>query len=270
MKTLAHHVLIFDNKCPLCRAYTGAFVKTGMLDEHGREPYNNASAETCSRLDMDRARNEIALLNTKTGQVYYGIDSLFRIIAHAFPVFAPLFRFKPFRELMKIVYSFISYNRKVIIPAPVEKDSCIPDFNLPYRWAYIVFTWLVTSLVLTEYSKLLQGVLPPSHFFREFLICGGQIVFQSITLYFISRKQIMTYLGNMMTISFAGGLLLLLIMGIGKLTGLFSPMLYTLLFLGTAGLMFLEHWRRMKVLGILWLASISWVVYRLLVLSVIM
>ena len=35
------------------------------------------------------------------------------------------------------------------------------------------------------------------------------------------------------------------------------------------GLMFLEHWRRVKILEIHWFASISWVLYRLIVLWII-
>lgn len=269
MKTLAHHVLIFDNKCPLCKAYTKAFVKTGMLDDNGREAYSEASQATCTLINMDRARNEVALVNTKTGQVFYGIDSLFRILGHAFPIFAPLFRFAPFRALMKRVYSFISYNRKVIIPVKSSDDGCVPDFNLPYRLTYIAVTWLLTSIILTSYSYRLAGLLPASHFGREFLVCGGQIAFQSIVLCIIDKTRIMTYLGNMMTISFAGALLLLLLMGIGKIAGINAPG-YSLLFLATAGLMLLEHARRMHLLGISWAASAGWVVYRLLVLGVIL
>ncbi len=79
----------------------------------------------------------------------------------------------------------------------------------------------------------------------------------------------MTYLGNMMTISFAGALLLLMIMGTGKVVDINAPG-YSLLFLVTAGLMLIEHARRMHLLGISWVASIGWVVYRLLVLGVIL
>jgi predicted DCC family thiol-disulfide oxidoreductase YuxK len=270
MKTLKDHVLIFDEACPLCKAYTGAFVKTGMLDEHGREAYNNIQEHTCSCIDKNRARNEIALVNTKTGTVLYGIDSLFRVIAHAFPVFAPLFRLAPFKWCMKKLYSFISYNRKVIIPGKITADSCVPDFNTKYRWAYIVFTWIVSSFILTKYSLLLEGVVPASKFFREFIICGGQILFQGGVLLLIDRKKTLTYLGNMMTISFAGSLLLVLIGLAAKVSRFVNPAIYTLLFLLVAGLMLLEHLRRMKLLNIHWITSASWVLYRLIVLTIIM
>lgn len=270
MKTLQHHVLIFDDDCPLCEAYTSAFIKTKMLDANGREAYGEMSANTCNLIDKDRARNEIALVNTKTGVVLYGIDSLMRVLAHSWPVFAPLFRWNLFRWLMKHVYAFISYNRKVIIPAVQKQNACVPDVNLFYRWAYIVFTWLFTSMVLSKYSVILNGVIPPSKFFREFMICGGQIVFQSVTLFFITPKKRLDYLGNMMTISFAGALLLLIVLGFAKLGVSTGSVFYAVVFMGVASLMFIEHWRRMKVLQIHWLASVSWVVYRLLILSFIL
>lgn len=269
MKTLNHHVLIFDEDCPMCRAYTGAFIKTGMLDRNGRKAYCEMDDATSSLLDLDKARNEIALVNTKTGNVIYGIDSLFTVLAHAFPFFGPLFRFKPFRWLMKKVYAFISYNRKVIIPSDHKKTGCVPDYKLTYRWVYIVFTWLATSLVLTNYSGLLQGIIPESKFFREFLICGGQIVFQSCILFFIAGNRTLDYLGNMMTISFAGGLVLLFVMGFGNLFHVTQAVFYALAFMLVAAAMFLEHWRRMKLIGIHWFLSMSWVIYRLIVLCLI-
>jgi hypothetical protein len=88
-------------------------------------------------------------------------------------------------------------------------------------------------------------------------------------MYLIDKSKIITYLGNMMTISFAGALLLLLIMGMGRII-LLTPLAYGMLFLGTAGLMLAEHMRRMKLLGINLVASAGWVVYRLLVVGVML
>lgn len=270
MKTLKNHVLLFDQNCPFCRSYTGAFVKTGMLDPNGRQAYGHPLQTNYSELDNDRARNEIALVNTKTGEVAYGIDSLFRIIATAFPVFSPLFRLSAFRWLMKQLYAFISYNRKVIIPSAPGADLCQPDVNLTWRSAWILFTWLITSMILSSYSHHLEGLLPPSRFFREFLICGGQIIFQTCAVSLVARDKLLSYLGNMMTISFAGSLLLLIIDQILQMLVINDPRIYAGFFLLTAGCMFLEHLRRMRLLGIHWTASLSWAVYRILVLVFIL
>jgi hypothetical protein len=219
---------------------------------------------------MDRARNEIALVDKQTGKVIYGIDSLFLVIGHSLPVLMPLFKNLFFRRAMQSLYAFISYNRKVIIPSDALNDCCVPDVNLKFRWVYIFFTWLCTSIVLTIYSRHLDGIIPASRFFREFMVCGGQILFQSVFLVLIKKDSLVEYIGNMMTISFAGALSLLFVSGIFQVFGVKNPLVFAVAFLSDAGLMFLEHWRRMKLLDIHWFASISWVLYRVLILLFIL
>lgn len=264
------YVLIFDAECPLCSAYSSAFVKAGMLDKDGREAYQQMSSQTCNLIDKDRARNEIALVNKATGSVYYGIDSIFNVIINSYPMLKPLFNFPAFRWIMKKIYFFISYNRKVIIPGKSMEDTCIPDLNIKYRWLYIVFTWVVSSYILTRYSVYLTGLIPASKFFREFIICGGQIVFQAVVIRFIAKGKILEYLGNMMTISFGASLLLILFTTIAGLLSITNPLIYAGFFMLVVASMLLEHTRRMKLIGISWMASVSWVVYRLIVLSIIL
>lgn len=272
MKTLKDHVIIYDDECPMCDLYTRAFVKTKMLDEKGREPYSWLPSSIRQHIDSQKARNEIALVNSRTGDVMYGIDSLFTILGHRFQFLKPLFSFTPFRLLMKHVYSFISYNRRAIMPAEKFEgyNSCTPDFNLKYRILYIVFTWLFTSVILNAYSLLLSPLIPGSDLYREFLVCGGQIAFQSVAILFLKKDRLVHYLGNMMTISFAGALLLLPALVIHKLAFISSPFFYASWFLAVAALMLLEHARRMKILGIHWTASLSWVAYRIIVLLIIL
>lgn len=269
MKTLEKYKLIFDAECPMCRAYSEAFVKTGMLGENGREAYQQMNAHTCAIIDKDRARNEIALVNTENGDIFYGIDSIFKVLTNRYPLLNLFFGFKPFNWFMKKLYSFISYNRKVIIPGRAD-DNCVPDLNIKYRWIYLLFTWLVTSLILTHYSHRLTGIIPTSKFFREFMICGGQIIFQAAVIHLIARGKVLQYLGNMMTISFAASLLLSVFTALGKLFTFSNPLIYTGFFMFTVGLMLLEHVRRMKLLGIHWFASASWVIYRVIVLIIIL
>src|SRR5688572_20252266 len=111
MKTLKDHVIIYDDECPMCDLYTGAFVKTKMLEKNGREPYSWLPSSLRKQIDPQKARNEIALVNPKTGKVLYGIDSLFTILGYRFQFLKPIFQFEPFRLLTKYFYSFISYNR---------------------------------------------------------------------------------------------------------------------------------------------------------------
>lgn len=270
MKTLKNHLILFDEECPMCRVYTSAFVNTGLLDKGGRAPYQGLAMQACPMVDRQRAANEIALVNQETGEVTYGIESLFKIFAIVAPFFAPLFSFRPFVWLMSKVYAFVAYNRRVMMPPVKDKDFQFqPTFKLNYRIAYLIFTWLVTAYILSFYTKLMRGIVPPGDIYREYFICGGQIIFQGLVISFVNKHKTWAYLGNMMTISFAGAFLLLpaILLSIWLVPG---PIFYLAWFLAVAGLMLLEHIRRSSLLKIGWTLTITWVLYRIAVLLIIL
>ncbi|BAV08296.1 hypothetical protein SAMN05421788_112104 [Filimonas lacunae] len=271
MKTLKDHLILYDADCPMCHLYTRAFVKAGMLDNNGREAYQHTASHSCFDIDMQRAVNEIALVNRQTGEVTYGIQSLFTIIAHSFPVFRRLFQSSSFISVMGRLYAFVSYNRRVIIPSAdaTHHLALQPSFKKRYRIAWLLFTWLVTAFILSAYAWRITTVLSAGGFYREYLVCGGQIIFQAFVLSRIAPQKTWDYLGNMMTVSLAGALLLLLGMMVGSLLHA-SVVFYVSFFMTVAGLMFLEHLRRCSLLGLNYIPSVTWVLYRLLLLAVLL
>ncbi len=137
METLDNKVIVYDDACPMCQAYTAGFVKAGWLKE--RRGFANVSPELLAKIDFDRARHEIPLLDTKTGEVTYGLSALFLIIGERMPIFKPLFRSAWFRPLLYPLYQIITYNRRIIAGSGTTKTGCdcAPDVNLFYRWLYI-------------------------------------------------------------------------------------------------------------------------------------
>ena len=91
MKTLRNHTILFDAECPMCSVYTKAFVHTGMLDNQGRQPYQERG-NICANVDMQRAVNEIALVDNNTGQVTYGVRSIFKVLGHSLPLLKPILK----------------------------------------------------------------------------------------------------------------------------------------------------------------------------------
>lgn len=313
MKTLENYTMVYDADCPLCMAYTNAFVSTKMLDRQGRIPYQQVGGEFVPGMDAERAKNEIALVNRETGQVTYGLNSLLTVLEYRNRWIGKVARTQPLNFLIQKFYNFISYNRKVIIPAPRRESDgvsgttqatcgvgnpipaqslsgsselpryrgvtydCTPTFKLKYRLAYILVMWLLTSLTLVGYSKLLSGMIPATDFFREFLICGGQVVFQAISVGIVALVQrremnsqkIMDYLGNMMTVSIFGALLLLPVLLIGAVFPAIPAAVFLAYFMLVVGVMLYEHARRMKILELGWWPSVSWVLYRIIVLGLI-
>jgi len=270
MKTLTDHTIIYDDECPMCKVYTKAFVNTGMLDKNGREAYTYALQEPIANIDWNRARNEIAMINKKDGTITYGVESLLAIVGHSFPIFQPLFRFGLFKFLVRRLYFFISYNRKVVAPGKAFEgcDACTPDMNYSYRWAYIIFAWLITSLILVSYSKLAIPLFPESGFAREFIVCGGQIIFQGAIVLLVRKERAIHYLGNVMTISLGGALLLCPMFLVARFID--SNLLFVGYFMMVVACMLAEHLRRVKILALPWYISGTWLLYRFMVLYVIL
>ena len=269
MKILKDYLILYDAECPVCTLYAKTLVKAGLLETDGRAAYQNLASNACPVVDRQRAVNEIALVNQQTGEVIYGIKSLFKIFGSIVPLLNPLLNFAPFVWLMSKIYAFFSFNRRMIIPASGDGFQLQPTFRLTYRIAYLIFTWAVTSYILTRYAGLLIGIVPAGNIYREALICGGQIFFQGTIINLVNKEKKWDYLGNMMTISFAGSLLLGIMLMLSGFIG-YHPLFYSLYFILVAGLMFLEHIRRTKLLKLGWTLTITWALYRAALLIIIL
>ncbi len=148
METLENKVIVYDDSCPMCEAYTAGFIKIGWLKK--RTGFANASPEMLAKLDLNRARHEIPLYDTETGEVRYGLDALFLIIGERMPLFKPLFRSAFFRAPLYQLYQIITFNRRIIAASVSPKTGfdCAPDLNVFYRWVYIVLAVLPASFLL--------------------------------------------------------------------------------------------------------------------------
>lgn len=271
MKTLENQTLLYDEDCPLCSLYTTGFVKSGMLDQNGRKSYCQLSDEEQNFIDLKRAPNEIALVDNKTKTVIYGIDSLIKVIGFSFPLIEKIAIIKPIHFILKKMYSFVSYNRKVIIPGEIKEENklqCTPDFNYKYRFLFIGFALTVTTFILFGYSNLILS-FPKSTVTRELILAFGQIVFQSLFLFKFDKQTIMNYAGNLMTVSLMGSLILSPILILSQF--MILPQMIILGWFGvTVLIMFLEHARRIKILKLpIWL-SFTWILYRIIALILIL
>jgi hypothetical protein len=138
-KNLDSKVIIYDDVCPLCKAYTSGFVRAGWLLPENRIGFAEAPAELIRHIDTDRARHEIPLYDRVTGETLYGKEALFFILGEAIPIFRPLFRLRLFRAFIFCLYQIITYNRRIIANSrpPAKGFDCAPDFSAFYRWLYI-------------------------------------------------------------------------------------------------------------------------------------
>lgn len=269
---LKNRKLLIDKDCPMCNIYGKCFTTIGLIDKNTVTPYQTIHDFYAKQIDMERAKNEIALLNTETSTTHYGIDAMIEIVAHQSNFLRKVLHSQLIYAFLLRLYRFISYNRKVIYPTKQTENTrdCTPVTNLKYRWIYILSVAMFTGLILNHFAFHLSVRLGWEHnWIREFIICFGQIAWQMVAISFLKKESTIEYLGNMSTVSMIGGVLLLPILLINtyypiSLIGLIS------LFGIVVSIMLLEHIRRCQLLEVPLAMTISWVIYRTVVLGVIL
>lgn len=269
---ITNHKLIIDKSCPMCSLYGRCFTKMGLIDEDTIVYYQNVNRKIFDQIDDKRAKSEVALVHPRSGKTTYGIDAFMRIISDKKPILKRLFQVKWIYFLLSKLYRFISFNRKVIAGRSVginERD-CTPPVHIPYRIVYLLIAALFTGFMVNSFSALLDAELRVVHFgWREYAICFGQIGWQFLALSLIQPNKRLAYLGNMSTVSIIGGLLLVPLLISDHYID-FSWMQLLIGFTLIVGTMFSLHVQRCKRLGLPFIVSISWVMFRALVLMVML
>ncbi len=268
MKKLKNNTLVYDDQCPLCSGYTHYFIRSGMLDNQGRIAYSSLPDNISESIDTAKARNEIALINKETGKVVYGVESLLIVLGNNWPIVRKLGSIRPIHFLIKQLYFFISYNRKVISPAKQTQNSCIPDVNYFYRCCYLLLAWLITSFTLFAYANYFGTTIPSGSLYRELAISAIQIPFQLVVLLILRQPKKLAYHGNMMTVSVIGSLMLFPMLILNQ--WVMIPSLNLVYFFLVVAFMIYEHKRRVQLLEISPLLTLTWIIYRIFVLLLIL
>ncbi len=196
MKSLQHKVIIYDDVCPMCKAYTNGFVALGWIMPDNRLGFSAAPQELLANIDLDRARHEIPLYDMASGQTLYGKDALFYILGEVCPPLRPLFKWSLFRAVVFGLYQLITYNRRVIAGSknPAAGFDCAPDFNSFYRWLYIVLSaFAALALCMGLSVDSIQ---------RASLVALGLLTAVGVLCGFLIRpyQQRTTYYGHLATV----------------------------------------------------------------------
>ena len=247
-------ILVYDDACPLCVAYTSAFVKAGLLTAEGRQSFSDVSAELLHTINYQRSKNEIPLLDPVTNKVWYGIDALLEILGSKCPAIKTIGHIKPVNWFLKKLYSFISYNRKVIVAAKASplKIDCSPSFNLFYRVLFILVFLLANTLMLYPVHRHLLSKMPGYSLSagQLFLLHTAMVAINCILALFMPKQTAIEYLGQVNMLTLVTNLLLLPLLITGACLHLHNWINYLYLALLTI-VIFNEYFRRMDYAEIL-------------------
>lgn len=260
---MKNKVLIYDDNCPLCTWYSGIFVRSGFLPAEGRKAFSTLEPVLLSRIDPDKSRNEIPLLDTGSGEVLYGIDALLEILGQKFPFVKRFGNIRPVKWGLKKLYKLVSFNRKLIVAKKCSAGAidCAPDLNYFYRFIFmgicLVFNTLMLfplhSAVLSKlpWYDLSVGQLQLAHFGLVFINC-------LLTSSFKKEKAI-EYIGQVNMLALISILLLTPLFVFTLLPG--NEWITSAYLILVAVIVFKEYLRRMEYAGVLlsnkWVVSIN-------------
>ena len=253
MKT-ADTIMIYDDSCPMCAAYTKAFVSTGLLASAGRQSFSNVDSNLLSKIDLAKSRHEIPLINTKNNTVLYGIDAMLDVLGHKLPLVKTIGTLKPVNFFLKKLYKLISYNRRVITASATRNHNfdCAPDFNVRYRLLLLCIGFCFNTFLL----------FPTYHHVFTHSIFNGATVsqLQIAHLAFVSFNILLSlklpvnkavdFLGQINVLAIMYSLFMLPLIVSNQLF-IISDVINTMLLFAVFFFMILEYKRRMKYAGVL-------------------
>ncbi len=250
---MKNKILIYDDNCPLCNWYSHKFVRFGFLPEKGRIAFSTLHPSLLEKIDFEKSRNEIPLLDTVTGNVLYGIDALLEILDSKIPFIKKIANIPPVKWFLKKLYRLISYNRKVIVASKCGPGSidCTPDMNYFYRFIFMtVFLLFNTFMLFPLHSHLLSGLSYYNLSLLELQAAHFAFVLINCTLAFtLTKEKGFEYLGQVNMLALTAILLLIPL----QMLNLYyvNEWINTFYLMFTAAFIFKEYFRRMDFAGVL-------------------
>jgi predicted DCC family thiol-disulfide oxidoreductase YuxK len=253
MKT-NNKTIIYDDTCPMCTWYTGAFVKTGLIQPEGRKAFSDIDDRLLAAIDLQRGRNEIPLVDTATGQVLYGIDAMLEVLGQKMPLIKTMGNLPPIKWFLYRLYRLVTYNRRVIVAPTAQPNAfdCTPDFNIRYRTYFMLLCLVVNTLLLFPLHAYIfsNSVFASSTSGRLLLGHTVLVMLNLLLAAALPRKTGLEYLGQVNMLATLFFLLCLPLLFVNKyliLTGTITNTVYLGLLGGFIGR---EYVRRMQYAGI--------------------
>lgn len=261
--------ILYDDDCPACSAYTAGFVKVRILSPEGRKKFSEAGIDFISKVDKNRARHEIALLDLNQGKTFYGLNSLLWLMFRNNKFLYSVFTSFPLYQILYFVYKIISYNRRVISPTKdyFNPGVCAPDFHSIWRLVFVLLSGLVTTAVALPF--FLNGPVQSLHKISIaefsglwfFSVCVQGLYAATTTKTGAAKTRIIEYAGQSGLISLIGSFMLAPALLFPS--ELANPLTFTIWFGSSYALMLILHIKRMKTLKFHYSVTIVWILFRI-------
>lgn len=250
-------LIIYDASCPMCRLYTKGMVLADDGSGLSRIGSDELTDKTIiSRIDPQRAKHEIPLVDLDGGETLYGVDTWLYAIGQRNNHVAKILSGHWLRALLQKLYAFVSYNRRIIITSAPGRWQLLdlqPDFRLRYRLAFVLLVMgLAGGLHYARFHSFGWPVLA---------LLTGQLGLVSVYLWLTRTPDVLQTL-----LDYGGHLGMSLLLG-GLVTTVGLAWHWPTAMLIGAALAISQHFIRVYRLGLNpWLSASFTVLYLLIVL----
>lgn len=263
---MKHKLIIYDGNCKVCVGLRDLMLALGLVKPEECVAYLQLAPGLRDQVQAHRFRNEMALVDTRGGETRYGAEGVSLILADKIKVLQPLFRFRPFFLLFRVLYKTLAFNRYVVATprSPGIACDCHPAAATRYQLGYIAITLLLAVCLTALFGVSVQrvlGVAPAAAAGELLLVAGtGWVVQALIAALTLPRQQTLAYIGHLGTIMVLGLLVLVPAILFYFISGLLFYPLPALSVLASSGLMLWLHHHRAQYLGLSRRWTLQWFV----------
>lgn len=232
MDNNTQYILAYDGDCKICKGFVNIALYLNILPINNYIPIQSLEKKHFLSIDLNRAKNEVPLINLSNNKVLYGIESILELLAIKWGVFVSLSKIKLFKIVCSFLYFIISYNRTVISSKYHYCSSpvCEPKFNLRYRLFYIIITCVISTLFFQFFLNNQPFEIGSNFRNIWFTLLGVVVIHFLVINLFTSIQNTFEYLGHLTSVFLKYSLILFILSSIFKIL-ILPYTLYSLLIL---------------------------------------
>ena len=261
---MENKLIVYDGNCKVCVGLRDLMLVLGLVAQQECVAYHQLEPGLKEQVNPERFRNEMALLDTGGRETLYGAEGVSFIFADKLKLLKPLFRFKPFFLLFRLLYKTLAFNRYTIATpkAPAIACDCYPEAVTNYRIVYIAMAVAISVLLTALFGVSVQDALNAGPFaaaVQMLLMAGtGWVIQIVVAALLLERQQALEYAGHLGTIMVAGLLVQVPAMSFYFISGILFYPLPVLSVLCSSGLMLYLHYHRVQYLGLSQRWTVQW------------
>lgn len=263
MKSLDNKLIIYDSNCKVCSSLRDVVLRLTSIPESKIKAYKDLGPELTGRVDADKFKNVMALIDTSGRDTLYGAEGVAYIFSTQNRIIDLILSFRPIFLLFNFFYKTQAYNRYIIAtPKSRFECDCFPDKVIKYRLSYIAMTFLLSAFLTVVFGISLR------RFFTELshadaagqmlLMAGSGWVIQILLAIAIMKENALDYIGHLGSIMVAGLLVLVPWMLLHFTTGTLNIHFPVISVLISSTLMLYMHVKRIRYLKHSQSWTVSW------------